>query len=195
MIPCMERLLKKNTAAVTFVVIMSLATSGCLTAERKEITFWVKPDGSGSGRILFRDIVSVPEDTNDASVTDYTELVDNYLKGRKFEEYYPQYTNFKKRLFEQNGKLNGEVTFDFGHYEDVGLYRYLDRGPWMYHVGMQSEFGVERYDTSNGSMGGQMMPVVFWPENTTEFRISSRFERSDLSIRPLLPLFKRIGTD
>lgn len=177
------------------LLLVAVAASGCLTVDRKEIIFKVNPDGSGTGRFIFHALVSIDEEGRDASLTDYTELVNRYLKGRKFEDYYPQYTNFRKRLFEENGQLSAEISFDFVHYDDVGLYRYQDRGPWMYHVGVKSEFAAERYDTSNGTYGGDLMPVVFWADSVREFHIRSRFDRSDMAGRTLLPLYRRIGTD
>lgn len=178
-----------------FVFVNAIAVAGCLSADRKEIILTVRPDSSGSARIVFHNLVSVDERSHDASIGDYEELVRRYLKGSKFEDYSPLFLNFKKRLFEENGVLNGEVTFEFSHYEDVGLYRYNGRGPWMYHVGFHSDLVTEHFDTSNGSLGGELMPVVFWPEDAREFRIVSHFDRGDGQVRPLLPLFKRIGTD
>ncbi len=189
------KLIPSATLPILLATFLSLTAAGCLTVERKEITFWVKPDGSGNGRLVFRGIGSVQENGTDNTLTDYTHLVNTYFKGKELEERYPAYSDFKKRIYEENGKLVGEVTFRFSHYEDVGLYRYQDRGPWMYHIGYRSEFVVEQFDTSNGTAATELMPVLFWPENTTEFRISSHFDGSDLSVRPLLPLYKRIGTD
>ncbi|HVZ39551.1 MAG TPA: hypothetical protein VHI13_09760 [Candidatus Kapabacteria bacterium] len=187
--------LPMKPALSALLLFLSVAAAGCLSADHKEVILTVKPDGSGSGRVVFHDIVSMEEGGKDVSVADYTELISTYYKGRKFEDYYPQYSNFKKRLFEEDGKLSGEITFDFGNYEDAGLFRYKGQGPWMYHVGVKSEFAAERYDTSNGTLGGETMPVVFWPAETHEFRISSHYDRSDATVRRLLSLFTRIGTE
>ena len=185
----------KSPLALILLPLFAFVASGCLTAERKELIFTVKPDGSGSGRITFYNIMSVEEEGKDASLGDYTELINRYLKGTKFEDFYPLYMNLKKRLYEENGRLNGELTFDFGHYEDVGLYRYQDKGPWMYFIGVKSDFGVERYDTSTGTVPSEQMPLVFWPEGTTEFRISSRYDNTDAARHTLFPLYRRIGID
>lgn len=185
---------KSRFLTTILLLVCALGAGGCLTAERKEIVLNVKPDGSGSGTITFYNIGSIEEDGKDVTVRDYSELVTKYLKGSKFEEFYPDYINFKKRLYESNGELNGEVSFDFIHYEDIGLYRHEGKGPWMYHVGQKSDFAVEAFDAANGTVPNAMMPVVFWPAETTQFRIASKFDRSE-STRTLLPLFKRIGTN
>jgi hypothetical protein len=189
----MSIFVKYRLLSILLVTLFALSASGCLTAERKEIVFNVKPDGTGSGKITFYNIMSA-EEGKDVSLTDYTELVDKYLKGTKFEDYYPLFVNFKKRLYEESGKLNGEITFDFQNYEDAGLYRYQKKGPWMYYIGLKSDVGVDRYDNSNGTLGSDQMPVVFWPEGTTEFRIVSKYERSDLDLHGLTAFFNKIGT-
>jgi hypothetical protein len=178
---------------ILILAVCAIGASGCLTADRKEVIFNVKPDGSGTGKITFFNIMSA-EEGKDVSLNDYTELVNTYLKGTKFEDYYPQFFNFKKRLYEQDGKLNGEIIFDFQHYEDAGLYRYQNKGPWMYYIGLKSDVGVDHYDTSNGTVGTDQMPVVFWPETTTEFRIVSKFERSDMDVHQLTAFYNKIGT-
>ena len=185
---------KSHFLTAILLLLCALGASGCLTAERKEIVLRVKPDGSGTGTITFYNVGSIEEDGNDVSIRDYSELVSNYLKGTKFEDFYPDYINFRKRLYESDGELNGEVTFEFIHYEDIGLYRYQGNGPWMYHVGQRSDFAVETYDASNGTVPNTLMPVVFWPAETTEFHIVSKFDRSE-STRSLLPLFRRIGAE
>jgi hypothetical protein len=189
----MSIIVKNPVFSILLVVLCAMCAGGCLTAERKEIAFTIKPDGSGSGKITFYNIMSA-EEGKDVSLTDYTELVNKYLKGTKFEDYYPQYFNFNKRLFTQDGKLNGEITFDFLNYEDAGLYRYQNKGPWMYYIGLKSDVGIDHFDTSNGTLGSDQMPVVFWPEGTTEFHINSKFERSDLDVHQLTAFYNKIGT-
>ena len=159
-------------------VLASTAVSGCLMVANKEYLFRVRPDGSGQGRITFENISSVQENEaeQDQAIKDYTQLLNEYLKGRKFEGENPAYQNVKKRLYEQDGKLYGEVTFDFLTYEDVGLFRLNGAGPWMYHTGALNGASIEQLDTSNGTYGGAHMPVVFWNEATTEFRVYTKVE-------------------
>jgi len=180
------------------VLIASVSLGGCLMVEKKEYQFLVRPDGSGQARIIFENISSAQENDTDQdhATKDYTRLLTDYVKGKRFESDNPSYYNVKKRLYEEDGKLNGEVTFDFLSYEDVGLYRLEGAGPWMYHVAGRSGATVEQFDTSNGVFGGPSMPVVFWKEGTTEFRIRTIVEEAEKGTsRSLLPLFKRIGVN
>ena len=190
---CMSIIVKNRLLPILLAIVCAAGMSGCLTAERKEIIYTLKPDGSGSGKVTFYNIMSA-EEGKDVSLNDYTELVNRYLKGTKFEDYYPQYFNFNKRLYEQDGKLNGEITFDFQHYEDAGLYRHENKGPWMYYIGVKSDVGVDHYDSSNGTVGPDQIPMVFWPEGTTQFRVVSKFERTDLDLHQLTAFYNKIGT-
>lgn len=180
------------------VLAAGLSLNGCLMVERKEYLFLVRPDGSGQGRIMFENISSVQESEaeQDQATKDYTQLLNDFIKGKKFEDENPSYMNVKKRLFEKDGKLNGEIMFDFMSYEDVGLFRLDGVGPWMYHTGVLSGVTVEQMDTSNGTFGGARMPVIFWKETTSEFSIRTKVEEPEKgSSRSLAPLFKRIGTN
>ena len=180
------------------VLVATLSLGGFLTVENKEYLFLVRPDGSGQGRIVFENIASVQEDGSeqDQATKDYTELLTAFIKGKRFETENPALQNVKKRLYEEGGKLYGEVTFDFLSYEDVGLYRFEESGPWMYHAGNNNELSVERLVESNGTFGGPKMPVIFWKESTSEFRLRMAVEEPEKGVtRSLLPLYKRIGVN
>jgi hypothetical protein len=179
-------------------LVAGVALSGCLTVESKEYLFLVRPDGSGQGRIIFENISSAQENETeqDQATKDYTTLLTDYVKGKRFEGDNPALYNVKKRLYEQDGKLFAEVTFDFSSYEDVGLFRLEGTGPWMYHTGVTTGMATEQYDTSNGTFGGAKMPVIFWKEGTAEFRIRTRLDEPEKGVtRSLLPLYKRIGVN
>lgn len=187
-----------HLALAALFVLSGVTLGGCLMVEHKEYLFLVRPDGSGQGRITFEHISSVQESEaeQDQAIKDYTQLLNEYVKGKKFENENPAYQNVRKRLYEKDGKLFGEVTFEFLTYEDVGLFRLNGGGQWMYHTGALNGATIEQFDTSNGTYGGVRMPVVFWPESTTEFRIYTKVEEAEKgAARSLLPLFKRIGVN
>jgi hypothetical protein len=179
------------------VLVASASLGGCLMVESKEYQFLVRPDGSGQAKIVFENIASVQEtDDQEQATKDYTQLLTDYIKGKRFEQDNPSYFNVKKRLYEQGGKLYGEVTFDFHSYEDVGLFRLDEKGPWMYHTGALNAMAVEQFDNSNGVYGGEKMPVVFWQEGTAEFRVRTKMAEPEKGVtRSLLPLYKRIGVN
>lgn len=174
---------------------IAFVLTGCLTAQRKVLTFTLNADGSGKGRIVFENIMSMDDENGvDASARDYGELINTFLHGTRFQEMNPELENMQKRLYEKDDVLYGEVTFDFLSYMSVGLYRHQGDGPYMYHIGRQSDIAWERYASSNGVEGGARMPVVFWPAGTTEFSITASIQDPDVDTRTLLPLFRRFGT-
>lgn len=188
---------RRYLPVLLLLVFCAVAMTGCLTAEKKMYTIKLRPDGSGTGTIIFYNILSSEEDSSDVSVRDYTELVNQYLKGKKFEDTHPAYTNVKKRLYEKDGKLIGEITFDFASPDLVGLFRYKDKGTWVYYMGYNTGGGdvsVEKYEESSGELAGDNVPIIFWPEGTTDFDIKTSLG-ADHSTRSLLPFFRRIGTN
>jgi hypothetical protein len=193
----MLRSLARRLLLPIVALVASASLGGCLLIESKEYLFLVREDGSGQARITFENIMSVQESDNEDEVTkDYTQLLTDYVKGKRFEQENPSYYNVKKRLFEKDGKLNAEVTFDFLSYEDVGLFRLDGKGPWMFHAGALNQMSAETFESSNGTHGGRKMPVVFWSESTAEFKIRTQFEEPEKGVtRSLLPLYKRIGTN
>lgn len=151
-------------------VFACLLLSGCLTSEFKEIRISLNPDGSGKGSILYIGLSSEQgDDTTSLVKEDFESLVADYLEGKSFETANEKLTNIKKRLFVQNGKLMGEVTFDFADISAIGLFKYKGEGPYMFYTLADGYLTSGQYAASNGSYGGEKMPIVFWPSNATEF--------------------------
>ena len=186
--------MKALTTLTLFAFAASVLLTGCLTAERKVMTLRVNPDGTGSGTITFYNLKSMQEDATDRSLADYSRLVDTWLHGNEFEQANPTLHNIRKRLFDEGRKLHGEVSFDFYHYTDIGLYRHNDAGQWMYYAHLNTS-EIEQYESSNGEFGGEIMPVVFWPEGTKEFTIENVFNTGDRPETSLYPLYNRIGVE
>ncbi len=189
----MQSLTAHPLSAITFFALAaSFLLAGCLTAERKVITLQVNPDGTGSGTIVFYNLKSMQEDESDRALTDYSRLIDTWLHGNEFERANPALYNVQKRLFANKEQLNGEISFDFYHYGDIGLYRHNDVGPWMYYAYLNTS-EIEQFDTTNGQFGGDYMPIIFWPEKTTTFEIVNKFETEGRPEQSLFPLYDRIG--
>jgi hypothetical protein len=118
---------------------------------------------------LFTDISSERgDDTVSLATEDFNSLIADYVEGKSFETANPGLKNIKKRLFLQDNKLMGEVTFEFDKISDIGLYKHDANGPYMYYTLVDGYFTSGQYKSSNGSYGGEKMPVVFWPATATE---------------------------
>jgi hypothetical protein len=170
-----------------FIVLISLL-SGCLTVESKEYTIKLKADHSGEATIKFIDVRSEADDTVDISADDFQQLIEFYLQGTQLEKENPGYHNVKKRLYEQDGMLCGEVSFTFDSLSALRIYKYDKDSPYMYFVG--SPLSSEQFVESNGTFGQDWMPVVFWPKDMKELYLKTRVASEVVHRRSLLKNFK-----
>ena len=161
----------KNITSPTLLILLALLFTGCLTVEKKEYTFQLKDNNSGTLTIKFINIMSMKDDALDVSQGDFEELITNYIEGNEIEVDYEKALVRSKRLFEENGTLCGEVIIDFDNLASVGLYQYDSKSPLMFNVG--SFLDSETYLNSNGEFGGEVMPVVFWPKSLKTLTLST----------------------
>ena len=156
------------------LAFLDLLLSGCLTVEKKEYTFEFTGSNSGTLTIKYINIMSSKDDDLDVSKEDFDELIKDYIEGEEIEKTYPNATNIKKRLFEENGKLCGEVKMNFTNLADVKLYKHSKKSPYM--LCMKSTLDSETYVESNGSYGGEVMPVVFWSKKLKKLTVVTKIE-------------------
>ncbi len=163
-----------------------IVLSGCLTAQYKEYEFEFKDGNSGTLTITHVNIFSQmydDEDPDSTSLADYNELLDKYIVGEGLEEDYPNAKVRSKRLYEKNGELCGEIIFEFENPEDVNLYQYDKKSPYVFYFA-----GDETYFNSNGKKPLEKMPVVFWDrkmkkkEKLTLTTSISEFKDADVSL-------------
>lgn len=151
---------------------LAFLTSGCLTVEYKEYRVTLKSDHSGEATIRFINILSESDDSVDVSREDFRQLIEFYLEGSNLERENPGFHNVKKRLFEQDGQLVGELSFTFDSLSTVRLFRYNHGSPIMYFVG--NPLTSEQLIESNGERGPDWMPVVFWERGARELYFKTR---------------------
>jgi hypothetical protein len=156
-------ILKRPSLSPILAALFAIALSGCLTADTKEVHITINDDGkSGSGRIIFSGIASTPGDSVSAVNEDFNSLVAEYYQGRKIEMENKGMKNVRKKIFVKDGKLSGEIDFDFDDLATVGIYRYLDSGPYMYYTVSEGFLTSGQYASSNGTYLGDKFPVIFW---------------------------------
>lgn len=149
--------------ALLAIVLSAPLFSGCLTADKKEVHLTLNDDGrSGSGKIVFTGIASTPGDSVSAIDEDFNSLVAEYYQGRKIELANPGMKNVHKKLFQKNGKLMGEIDFDFDDVSDIGIFRYKNSGPYMYYTVSEGFLTSGQYESSNGTYLGDKFPIIFW---------------------------------
>lgn len=169
-------------------ILLAVVMTGCLTVEKKEYTFQLKDNNSGTLTIKFINIMSMKDDALDVSQNDFEELVTNYIEGSEIEMDYQKAIIRSKKIFEENGILCGEVIIDFKDLTSIGLYQYDSKSPLMFNVG--SFLDSETYLNSNGEFGGEIMPVVFWPKSLKTLTLSTYITDPDESTVGLLTEYK-----
>ena len=172
-----------------FATFLLLSMPGCLTVAEKEYHFKLLSDHSGTAIIKFIDIGSESEDTTDTSQEDFDHLITFYLRGTQFEEQNPGFRDIRKRLYEDGGRLVGEIEFAFDSLGTVKLFRFDADSPYMYYVG--TDFFSEELAETNGDYKSNTMPVIFWPRGTTEFSLRTRVSSETPARRTLVDHFRR----
>jgi hypothetical protein len=182
-------ILRKYAAVVCSVIVLGLSLTGCLTAEHKEVRLQLNADGkSGSGTIVFSNILSSPGDTADVSKEDFNTLIAEYYQGRKIEIENKGMKNVRKKLYKVDGKLMGEMQFDFDDLSTLGFYRYKD-GPYMFYAVSDGFFTSGQYESSNGSYMGERMPVIFWDSSERELFFKMALTTPQEVHKPLISYF------
>jgi len=184
----------KKVLFIFLISVFSVYMQGCLTVETKEYTFKLKKNGSGEVTIKYINIMTDSKDSAGVPESDYTELISSYLKGSKIQEDYPNAKNIEKRLFEEDNQLCGEVKFEFDDITKFKFYKYKDKGPWCYYLSSSmGMFGGEQYFSSNGTYGGENMPIIFWDGGQKKFEFKTAVSAPSKSTMSLLDLWKSKG--
>lgn len=181
--------MKRSSISLFLIVVLSVFITSCLTVEKKEYTFLLKDNNSGTLTIKYINLMSMKDDTIDVSASDYMELTSSYINGSQLESDYENATVRSKRLFEENGVLCGEVIIDFTDMSSVGLFQYEPKGPYMINIG--SFLDGETFLGSNGDYGGDIMPVVFWPKGNEVLSLTTFVTNPDETTVGLLPEYKK----
>ncbi len=101
------------------------ALTGCLDYDRVTMSFDTK---KLRGELVYKNLVSDDPTSIDA---DYEELV-RYRDSPQLEGEHPGWMNVSKALYEQDGQLNGRVTFEVASLADAGIYKHDRRSPSVY---------------------------------------------------------------
>jgi hypothetical protein len=179
----------KKLRILLLMTFVSLMLSSCLTCETKEYIFTLTGEHSGKLTIRYFNIFSNSLDSAGEIISDYDELANMWLDGEKIERDFPKAKKFKKRLYEANGVLNGEVSMEFDNLEDVRLYRFNNSGPVMFSTTAFNDDG-EIFRTTNGIFGNDNTPVIFWNTDEKSLRITTRIASPDSTTVSLLETWK-----
>jgi hypothetical protein len=182
---------KKHYVHILLTALLAFLLSGCLTCEKKEYVFELTGVNKGKLTIKYINIFSAQADSLSALEKDYDELINVWLRDKKLDDDYPKAKNLKKKLYELDGQLCGEVTMEFDDIRQVRLFQYQD-GPYMINTGTLTDDG-ETYLQSNGDFGGDYMPVVFYPPGTKTIRLTTQIAKPDITCVSMIDFWDEAG--
>ena len=181
----------RSARILIVLAFVGTALSGCLTADKKEVHITLNPDGmSGSGTIVFSGISSSPGDSAIGIQEDFNSLIADYYQGKKIELENKGMKNVRKRLYKEDGKLMGEVSFDFDDVSTIGIFRYKNSGPFMFYTVADGFFTSGQYESSNGSYLGEKLPVIFWDGDQHELFYRMTLSSTTEPRRSLIPAYE-----
>jgi hypothetical protein len=161
----------KKIVVWLLIASIGILSFGCLSFESKEYTWTINKDGSGTGKIVWRNLFSTGNEEENTSADDFVSLINDYLEGESVDDVRPGFKKVAKRLFIEDGVLCGELTFEFGKFEDAGFYRYKGQGPYMYNFATSDE----TFYKSNGDWSGDNFSVLFWSDKTTQMTLVTSY--------------------
>lgn len=182
----------KLIQSVALALLCAALLSGCLSIERKEYTYKLKPDGSGEGVIRYVNITSTEDDGKDVSFKDFAELVTDYIEGTKFEDDHPALRVTSKSLTEENGVLVAEIKFTFTSPDSAGFLMRPNCSccPVMYFV--KSDANSETITETNGKLIESVAasPFVEWEPGTRDFTLKTTIQEDQSSNKSMLEHYR-----
>lgn len=162
------------------VIVSTYLLSSCLTCETKNYTFELNNTGGGKLTIRFNNIMS-KKDKEELSKeeeisADFAELSEKYIAGTEMEKSFPDAKVVEKKLFEENGKLNGIIVFEFTKIGNVKLYQYDKNSPYQYYL---SSLSSETFSSTNGVQAPDYLPVVSWDKSLKKLTLSTKVQDAD----------------
>ncbi len=162
------------------VLIATYLLSSCLTCETKDYTIELNNQGGGKLTIKFNNIMSKKDKeelSKDEEIKkDFEELTEKYMKGTEMEKSFADAKMVDKRLYKENGKLNGIIVFEFSNFSQVKLYQYDKNSPIQYYL---SSLSSESFSSSNGKQAPDYIPIVSWDKSLKKLTLSTKVTEAD----------------
>jgi hypothetical protein len=174
-------------AAISLLFLVS----SCLTCETKEYKFAFTGKGKGTLTVKYNNIFSK---NNDEELTmkeelqnDYDELMDDYMKGDQLVSVFPNAKLVSRRLYEENGKLNGEAIYEFSTIGQIHLFQTDAKGPYMF---LLNSFSFETVTSTNGTQGPDYFNAIYWNKKLKNLEFNTSVDELDEVATSLLPMWK-----
>lgn len=187
--------MRKSLTFFTVILACAVMFTGCLTCEKKDYVYTLNKDGSVNLTITFFNIMSsYSPSEDDESITpastiesDYGDLITNYVEGSQPENEYNNAIVESKRLYEENGKLNGEVKLKFMNLADAGLF--ASKKHKLIIKDFCSSFS-ETLSSTNGQFN-QVNPFIIWDIKSSKLTYTTSVSSpTEENMNSLLPRWK-----
>ncbi len=183
----------RKISIFAILIIATYFLSSCLTCETKDYTFELNGKGGGKFTIKYNNIMSKKDKeelSKEEEITkDFEELNEKYMAGTEVEKLFPEAKLVEKKLYSENGKLNGIIVFEFTSLPQVKLYQFDKNSPIQYYM---SSLSSESFGTSNGVQAPDYFPVVSWSKDLKKLTLTTKVnEPSEESTTSLLTLWNK----
>lgn len=163
-------------------VLIGICTA-CPKVERKVFTFDLKKN---TGVLYFENVVT---DSPGEADSDFMTIVEEVIQGTKLEEEYKGWRIAEKELYENEGRLDGKITFTFDDLGDAGLYKH-DKKSGIVWCSSRSE--DQTLVATNGKRIDDVLPgCVAWDRKATKLSVTVKTGTLMGGEQPLVDSFKR----
>lgn len=137
------------------MVLGCLLMAGCPEIGRVTYRFDL---GQGAGSLSFEDIGT---DDPSSAQSDFAQIVNEWVLGSKVQDEHPTWRVGERKLFERDGRLDGQVLFTFDSPSDAGLYQHNKKSPYLW-CASQGETVI----STNGTVVPQYPSCVMFERKT-----------------------------
>jgi len=185
--------MKLNKLSILAIAVLaSFLLTSCLTCEKKEYSIEFTGKGAGKFTIKYLNIMSKKDKEDltaeDEAKADYQEILEKYIGGDEVEKGFPDAKMVEKKLYEEDGKLCGKISFTFTDVSQVKVYKYDKDSPYQYYM---SSLGSETYFSSNGSKSPDFFPVINWDKSAKVMNLTTTVNEPTKETTSLLSYWKK----
>jgi len=166
---------------VFLTALLGIATA-CPKVEKKVYSFDLK---AKTGQLSFENIVT---DSPETGNNDFMDIVNKVIRGSKLEEEHPGWNITEKKLYENEGHLDGKMSFRFTDPSAAGLYKHDKKSPYIWCASRDEE---ETIVSTNGMLIVELPGCVAWDRKTTQLSVTVRTASLTGAEQPLTEQFNK----
>ena len=167
---------------LTFLTALLGIATACPKVEKKVYSFDLK---AKTGLLTFENIVT---DSPETGNNDFMDIVNKVIRGDKLEAEHPGWNISDKKLYENEGHLDGKMSFSFTGPSAAGLYKHDKKSPYIWCASRDDD---ETILSTNGMLIVELPGCVAWDRKQTQLSVTVRTASLTGGEQPLTEQFKR----